>query len=183
MSLGSQVGARLEGEKKKKKKKRERHQYGIVYNTSERASLSNCEKRSCGKLAVSLTSDLSVDNITHTHTHKHTHTHTLHGDPPDEGCDRRASSYNIMNRLKIILFHIFFLDQSFAVSASLKYLGSSQFPLRLSLHRSFPHFFRIQREKKKQAKSSVYSQLGRSVDMAARELKELKDCVWSVPAG
>lgn len=63
MSPGSQVGAHLEGEKKNTQKKKGTR-YGIVYNTRERASLYNCEKRSCGKLAASLTGDLSVDDIT-----------------------------------------------------------------------------------------------------------------------
>lgn len=47
-----------------------------------------------------------------------TTSHTLHGDPPDEGCDRRVSCYGVI----ILLKHRIFLSlvQSFAVSASLK---------------------------------------------------------------
>lgn len=47
-----------------------------------------------------------------------TTSHALHGDPPDEGCDRRVSCYGVI----ILLKHRIFLSlvQSFAVSASLK---------------------------------------------------------------
>lgn len=106
MSPGSQVGAHLEGEKKKKRKKGTR--YGIVYNTSERASLYNCEKRSCGKLAASLTGDLSVDDITRAPRGSHL----------TKGVTAEFSCYGVI----ILLKHRIFLSlvQSFAVSASLK---------------------------------------------------------------
>lgn len=175
MSPGSQVGAHLEGEKKNTHKKKGTR-YGIVYNTSERASLYNCEKRSCGKLAASLTGDLSVDDITH--------------------APRGSTWRRVWPQSFVLRCHnspkASYLSLPGSVICCIrefeKYLGWSQFPLRLSVYLSIVSFpplfvFSEKKKKKKRAKSSVYSQLGRSVDMAARELKELKDCVWSVPAG
>lgn len=53
--------------------KKKRHQYSIVYNTSERAMLHDCEKRSSGNVcsfaARILSVDLLIDNITATQTH------------------------------------------------------------------------------------------------------------------
>lgn len=61
--------------------KEKRHQYGVVYNTSERARLHDCEKRSSGMCRVWLP---EFSQVIYLLTSSYTHTQT-HGDHLTEG--------------------------------------------------------------------------------------------------
>lgn len=80
-----------------------------------------------------------------------TTSHTLHGDPPDEGCDRRVFVLRCHNSPKAS-----YLSLPGSVICCIrefeKYLGWSQFPLRLSVYLpivSFPPLFVFSEKKKK----------------------------------
>ena len=143
MSPGSQVGARLEGERKKKKKKKKApgtasfitRVKGQVFIIVKKGPVENW---------------LRVSQVIYLWTTSRTHTYKLHGDPPDEGCDRRVFVLRYHESPKASYL---FLPGSVicCIRESEKYLGWSQFPRPLSVYLpivSFPPFF-VFREKKK----------------------------------
>lgn len=145
MSPGSQVGAHLEGEKKNTQKKKApgtasfiTRVKGQVFIIVRKGPVENWPR---------------VSQVIYLWTTSH----TLHGDPPDEGCDRRVFVLRCHNSPEAS-----YLSLPGSVICCIrefeKYLGWSQFPLRLSVYLSivsFPPLFVFSEKKKKKTSQEL----------------------------
>lgn len=105
--------------------------------------------------------------------HTHSHTFTLYfSEPPVI----TLSGYDIMPVLKAIPVELLLFAFITLVLRTVE--NETQSRKAIQFFSIFPVF-----QERNPAKCPIYTQLGRSVIKAARELGELKDCVRSVPAG